>query len=86
MPWIKDYFSMCSVCGNAELQDGRNQRAAASTARQKGWSINPMVCPKCRGNLTKRALDGAKAPREKVLGHPNYYKQDGWIKPNPPRK
>lgn len=74
MPWIKDYFSMCSVCGDAELQDGRTQHAAAATARQKGWSINPMVCPKCRGNLTMRAVDDAKrAAFEKAHDHPYGY-------------
>ena len=32
------------------------------------------------------ALDGATSPRKKLIGHPNLYEQDGWIKPKLPRK
>lgn len=57
MPWIKDYFAVCSKCHNQEWMDGRNVREAERYARKNGWSVKPLVCPNCRGNLTMRAPD-----------------------------
>lgn len=64
MPWIKDYFAVCSKCHNQEWMDGRTVREAERYARKNGWSVNPLVCPNCRGSLTKRALDGGRRPAQ----------------------
>ncbi len=49
--------------------DGRNIREAERYARKNGWSTNPLVCPKCRGNLTKHEPDDGESPAETELSN-----------------
>ena len=49
----KEWFIVCTVCGTDGSQDGdlystKGVRELKMLAKDKGWKINPEICPRCQ--------------------------------------
>ena len=58
--WHRDYWIVCTNCGEQAWCDGKNTVSAGSYAVSMGWKVRPVhLCPQCAAQQ-KLETDGDK--------------------------